>query len=136
MSLPPQYMDDRLYMAESVESRIPFMDYRLVQLAVRVPYDLKIKNGYTKYIMRKAYEDKLPGEVVWRTNKMGFGAPVDKWKRAFGRDYIIDRIKGARLGGLFNLQYLKRLCDEKSTADELFRFFQMEILSEQFDVTC
>ncbi|MFR3920610.1 MAG: asparagine synthase-related protein [Dysosmobacter welbionis] len=72
-------MDDRLFMSASLESRIPFMDYQFVELACRIPPEYKIREGYTKYLMRCVFDARMPREVTWRTNKLGFGAPVDAW---------------------------------------------------------
>ncbi|MBK7380877.1 MAG: hypothetical protein IPJ03_18125 [Ignavibacteriales bacterium] len=51
-------------MAFSVECRFPFLDYRLVEYAITLPYDYKIKNGITKYILREAMKDLLPFRSV------------------------------------------------------------------------
>ena len=57
--------DDRMYMAFSIESRVPFIDYRYIEEAVRIPEHLKITDGYTKYPLRKYIEGRLPDSVVW-----------------------------------------------------------------------
>jgi len=71
--------EDRNSMAHSIESRLPYLDYRLVELALSLPSDVKIRDGWTKYVLRKSMEDILPTEVSWRTNKFGFEAPADDW---------------------------------------------------------
>jgi len=71
--------EDRNSMAHSIESRLPFLDYRLVELAVSLPNPVKIKGGWTKYLLRKSTEDVLPSKVSWRTNKFGFEAPANDW---------------------------------------------------------
>ena len=128
------HFDDRLFMSESIESRIPFMDYKLVELAVTVPCEYKINNGYTKSIMREIYNDYLPKEVVWRTNKMGFGAPTNKWKQSFKKEYVYDMFENAKTKELFNINNLKTKYEKNNTSEDVFRFLQTEIFARKFNV--
>ena len=70
---------DRGSMAHSVESRMPFVDYRLVEFLASVPACYKIHKGWSKYLARKAFTDKLPEEICWRQDKMGWPIPEDAW---------------------------------------------------------
>lgn len=70
---------DRNSMAFGIESRGPYLDYRLVEFVAGLPARYKINNGWTKWIARKAFEGKLPEEVVWRRDKMGFPTPERTW---------------------------------------------------------
>lgn len=65
-------------MACSIESRVPFLDHELVEFSTRVPDHLKIRNGEGKYIVKKAVEDILPHDIIYRT-KMGFPTPLRSW---------------------------------------------------------
>lgn len=67
-------------MANSLEARSPFLDQELVELAAKVPAGLKLKQGQGKYILKKAVEDILPKEIIYRP-KMGFGFPLGTWMR-------------------------------------------------------
>ncbi len=71
--------EDRNSMHFSIEARVPFTDYRLVEYVLNIPACYKIHNGWTKYILRKAVEDLLPQEIVWRKDKVGFSTPEKKW---------------------------------------------------------
>jgi asparagine synthase (glutamine-hydrolysing) len=71
--------EDRNSMAHGVEARLPFLDYRCVETALSINNNFKIKDGWTKYIIRKMLDKKLPEEIVWRTNKIGFEAPTATW---------------------------------------------------------
>ncbi len=62
-------------MAFSIESRVPFLDHRLVEFAFNTPTELKIKNGYTKWILREAMKNRLPEKIRYRTDKKGFVTP-------------------------------------------------------------
>jgi asparagine synthase (glutamine-hydrolysing) len=69
---------DQMSMACSLESRVPFLDHPFVEFSTRVPDRLKIRNGEGKYILKKAVEDLLPREIVYR-KKMGFPTPLRQW---------------------------------------------------------
>jgi len=70
---------DRGSMAHSVESRMPFLDFRLVEFLASVPSVYKIHNGWSKYIARLAFDKKLPDSINWRKDKQGWPIPEDAW---------------------------------------------------------
>ncbi|MBC6367462.1 asparagine synthase (glutamine-hydrolyzing) [Algoriphagus sp. AK58] len=70
---------DRNSMAHSREVRLPFLSHELVEFIFQLPAELKIKEGWTKYIMRLAFEDLLPQEITWRKDKIGFEPPQKSW---------------------------------------------------------
>lgn len=70
---------DRYSMANSVEVRMPFMDYRLVSFCFSIPWTSKLRGGYTKAILRDAIEPFLPAKVVRRKSKTGFATPLTQW---------------------------------------------------------
>lgn len=71
--------EDRNSMANSIESRVPFLDHRLVEASFFIPPELKIKNGFQKYILRKSMSGIVPEPILKRTDKIGFGTPTDEW---------------------------------------------------------
>jgi asparagine synthase (glutamine-hydrolysing) len=71
--------EDRNSMQHSIESRLPFLDFRLVETALSINNRYKIKDGWTKYLLRKAVEEVIPYEIAWRKNKIGFNAPEKIW---------------------------------------------------------
>ena len=71
--------EDRNSMRFGIEARVPFTDHRLVEYAMQIPACYKVRDGWTKYILRKAMEGLLPDEVVWRKDKIGFETPEEKW---------------------------------------------------------
>jgi asparagine synthase (glutamine-hydrolysing) len=73
------HFEDRDSMAHSIESRVPFLDYRFVELVLSLPDQLKIKNGISKYIFREAMAGILPDKIKNRTDKMGFVTPEQLW---------------------------------------------------------
>jgi asparagine synthase (glutamine-hydrolysing) len=71
--------EDKNSMKHSVEARLPFIDYRVVEFALNMETEAKIHDGWTKYVLRKGMSGLLPKEVVWRKNKLGFNAPENLW---------------------------------------------------------
>ena len=69
------HYEDRNSMAHSIESRVPFLDHRLVELLFQFPANMKINDGWTKYVLRNSMENILPKEIQWRTDKKGFVTP-------------------------------------------------------------
>lgn len=70
---------DRNSMANGVEIRMPFLDYRIVNFAFSIDWESKIRNGYSKAIIRDAIEPFAPRSIVRRQSKIGFNAPLDMW---------------------------------------------------------
>ena len=70
---------DRNSMAHSREVRLPFLNHELVQFIFSLPSHYKIKNGYTKWILREAMNKTLPSDIVWRKDKVGFEPPQKQW---------------------------------------------------------
>jgi asparagine synthase (glutamine-hydrolysing) len=73
------HYEDRMSMAWSREIRVPFLDYRLIEAFISLPTEMKLRNGWTKYIFRKAMDPYLPQEIVWRKDKQGFVNPQSEW---------------------------------------------------------
>ena len=69
---------DQMSMAASIESRVPFLDHEFVEFSTRVPERLKLRNGESKYILKRAAADLLPAEIIYR-RKMGFPTPLRQW---------------------------------------------------------
>ena len=91
-------VEDRMSMAHGVESRVPMLDHRLVELAATIPANIKFQNGELKRLLRVAFADLLPPAVRERKDKMGFPVPIQKWVRAGGdvRDFLLDTFRSQR----------------------------------------
>jgi asparagine synthase (glutamine-hydrolysing) len=101
---------DLMSMAASVELRVPFLDYRLVELAARVPARYKVRPGDQKAILKSALADRLPREVV-RRKKVGFPTPLRQLFRGpWGReaeDAVVSPTETSR--GLFDLDFVRSM---------------------------
>lgn len=82
------HYEDRNSMAHSIEARVPFLDYRLVEYAFSLPDDQKIKNGYTKAVLRDSMKSILPDQIRTRTDKMGFVTPERIWLSTDLKDWL------------------------------------------------
>lgn len=124
---------DRNSMANSLEVRLPFLDYRLVEFSYTLTDQYKIRGRWTKYILRKSCRKYLPRKIACRRSKMGFPAPFDKWIKderfkteikeyldAFKERNIVD-------GGSLEQVYIEHINGDKNWADELFRMMSLEI---------
>ena len=75
--------EDRNSMAHSIESRVPFLDFNLVELALSIPPEMNLRDGWNKHILRKSMEiNGLPKEICWRKDKKGFETPQASWMRS------------------------------------------------------
>jgi asparagine synthase (glutamine-hydrolysing) len=73
------HYEDRMSMAHGRETRLPFLDYRVVNLLVQAPPQLKLAQGWTKYILRRALAKEVPAAIIWRKDKQGFLNPERTW---------------------------------------------------------
>ena len=102
-------VEDRTSMAWGLESRVPLLDYRLVELMASIPPVIKFRNGLLKHLFRKAVRNLVPPEIHGRTDKMGFPVPFADWARGELRGFVGDILlsKTARQRGLFDPKALE-----------------------------
>jgi asparagine synthase (glutamine-hydrolysing) len=124
---------DRMTMGVSIELRVPFLDYRLVEYAARIPPLMKLRNGATKYILKKAVRGMVPDEIIDRS-KMGFPTPLARMFRGELSDYLRDTILDARATGrgYFSPAIVRRLVDEhlEGKADNYSALWRILLLEE------
>lgn len=83
-------IEDRMSMAVSLESRVPLLDYRIVELAATMPPTMKFAGGKTKYMLNHAVKNVLPKAIVQRKDKMGFPVPINEWMKGPLKEYVLD----------------------------------------------
>ncbi len=123
--------EDRNSMANSIESRLPFLDYKLVELSLNTNNSLKIKDGWTKFILRKAAETILPKEIVWRKNKLGFNAPEKTWTKEFENE-MINEIQQSEI--LNNFIHFKKLYFKNLDLRTKWRLYNFSVWEKEFKV--
>lgn len=87
--------EDKNSMSKGIETRMPFMDHRLVELVCSTPLAWRMADGWTKYLLRLSMEESLPAELIWQRGKVGFAAPDNLWKDH--RSYTDQLIRQSKL---------------------------------------
>jgi len=129
---------DQMSMACSIESRVPFLDHPFVEFAAQVPDSLKIRGGVAKYILKKAVEDLLPSEIIYR-KKMGFPTPLHQWLLD-PRAQPLYSLLGSRdglLASLVDSKALTKLLDDHrgglhDATDRIWRLLNLQLWGEVF----
>ena len=83
-------VEDRMSMAHGLESRLPFLDHPIVELAATIPADVKFAGGQLKRVLRSAFGGMLPRTITERKDKMGFPTPLNAWAQGPARDFVSD----------------------------------------------
>jgi len=101
---------DRAAMANSLETRVPFLDHRVVELAWKFPMAMKIRGGETKWILRQVLYQYVPQQLIERP-KAGFGIPLGDWLRGPLREWVESLLDEQRLHreGFFNADFVHEL---------------------------
>src|SRR5262249_2055359 len=104
------YKVDRMSMAHSLEARPPFLDPRIVDFAAGLPDRYKLRDGYSKYVLRMMMRDKLPQSIL-DGPKIGFDIPVHDWFRGVLQGLLLETLseKNIRATGLFRWRAIERL---------------------------
>jgi asparagine synthase (glutamine-hydrolysing) len=132
--------EDRNSMHFSLEARVPFLDYRIVEKVLATSGDLKIKNGMTKFLLRESMKGILPEKIRNRRDKMGFETPQDEWFRTDAWQNIVLSILNSRSFRERNLvdpekakeQYLKHLSGKINIAKEIWKWVHLELWFREF----
>ena len=121
---------DRTSMAATLEVRVPFLNHELVELAARMPPRLKLRGLKRKYILKRAAEELLPREVVWR-KKAGFGAPIRAWLRGPLRPLVDELLseETLRRRGLFRPEEVRRVVESNLSGREDFSLHVLQLLT-------
>jgi len=126
---------DRMSMAVSLESREPLLDHKLLEFAARVPVALKLRDGMSKYLLRRVLASRLPAPVLAR-GKQGFAAPIGEWLRGPLQPLLHDLVGSRRSleRGVFERAGVERLLQEHRTGkgDHPHRLWQLLMLELWF----
>lgn len=129
-------IEDRVSMAVSLESRVPLLDRRIVDLVNSMPPSLKFQGGKTKYILKKAIDGWLPPKILDRKDKMGFPVPLKEWmKGGIVRDFVGDTLLSNHSlnRGIFKPESLRAMIDEQGVGGrQLWGALSLELWHREF----
>lgn len=130
------HQEDRMSMANGLESRVPLADPRLVKFAFRVPFDMKFRAGASKWILRQAVADVLPAKVLGR-RKVGFDTPLERWMGVVHADFVRETLLSSRARGrgFWDTRALERwLGDVQRTywCDVVWKLLSIEVWARTF----
>lgn len=132
--------EDRNSMFFSIESRIPFLDYRLVERSLATSTDWKIRKGTTKYILRESMKGILPEKIRNRQDKIGFSTPQAEWFREPAWQNIINECIESESFKKRNIinpeiarkQFKKHLSGKADSSKEIWKWLHLELWFRQF----
>ena len=106
-------------MKHGIEVRMPFLDHRLVSFCFGLPWQSKIRNGYTKAIVRDALKKYVPENILNRKAKAGYQAPLDNWMGKDWRPFLIDTVNSQDFKGC-------TLIDSKRIKNDVDNFYKRD----------
>lgn len=129
-------IEDRVSMAVSLESRVPLLDKRIVDLVTSMPPQLKFQGGRTKDILKKTIRHLLPDQILNRKDKMGFPVPLNEWMiGGVVRDFVSDTLlsKQSLQRGIFKPESLNAMLDQQGVGGrQLWGALSLELWHQRF----
>ncbi len=128
-------VEDRVSMSVSIESRVPLLDRRIVDLISRMPAGMKFKGGEMKYLLKRTIKDIMPAEIMNRKDKMGFPVPLHIWSKNKAKDFIMDVLlsKKAKERNIINTKYVETLISsEQPFSRGLWGLLSLELWYNEF----
>jgi asparagine synthase (glutamine-hydrolysing) len=125
---------DKTSMANSLEARVPFLDYRLVEFIEKIPSRLKLRGLTGKYLHKRALRKWLPKDIVYRKKK-GFSNPVEKWFRHSMSDFVEEYLLSSNSGSaqFFDQNYIRRMIEiDRRGHDQLRRHIYLLVSFEMW----
>jgi len=128
-------VEDRMSMAHGLESRVPFLDHPLVELAATMPSDVKFKDGKLKRVLIEAMKNELPKSIAERKDKMGFPVPLNEWIKNELKDFVHDIFLTGKNKDRPFLNYdaiLDNLSDETKFGRKIWGLLSLELWYQEF----
>ncbi|MBM3276087.1 MAG: asparagine synthetase B, partial [Candidatus Sericytochromatia bacterium] len=129
------HVEDRVSMAHGLESRVPFLDHRLVELLATVPSNIKFEGGKLKKLLKDGLGHHLPRGVLDRTDKMGFPVPLTEWLQGEIRDFVHDVFtsqKARERELVDNLMVLGKVQSESRYGRNIWGMLCLELWQREF----
>ena len=111
--------EDRNSMAFSIESRVPFLDHRLVDHVLSVPAKCKIRDGQLKWLLRRAVGELIPGQIRERDRKLGFATPEAQWQQDNLKPMVYEAIESRELEPFLNVKKARQYFADSANRDQL-----------------
>ncbi|QZI69896.1 asparagine synthase (glutamine-hydrolyzing) [Pseudomonas protegens] len=104
------HVEDRTSMANSIESRVPLLDHRIVEFLATIPPNIKFSGGRVKHLFKESVRSTVPAAIFDRKDKMGFPTPLTQWTKGVARDFVRDTLLSdrARQRGLYNVSAVEK----------------------------
>ena len=128
-------VEDRMSMAHGLESRVPFLDHKLIELAATIPADIKFKNGELKRLLVRTFDSILPNSITQRKDKMGFPVPLNEWMQGELKDFVCGIFETGRDRGreFFNTDViLENLSKEGKFSRKIWGLLSLEVWMQEF----
>lgn len=128
-------VEDRISMALSIESRVPLLDRRIVDLISKMPAGMKFKGAEMKYLLKRTVKDILPETILNRKDKMGFPVPLHIWSKNKAKDFILDTFlsQASRDRKIIDTKYVEKLIsEEKPFGRGLWGLLSLELWHRTF----
>lgn len=128
-------VEDRVSMSVSLESRVPLLDRRIVDLVAGMPAGMKFKGGEMKYLLKKTIRPIMPPEIMDRKDKMGFPVPLHLWSKNKAKTFIMDTLlsKKAIERNMIDTKHIEKLIlSEQPFSRGLWGLLSLELWYNQF----
>jgi len=128
-------VEDRVSMANGIESRVPFLDVPYVEFAATIPSNIKFKNGNMKHIFKKSISQIIPKEIYSRKDKMGFPTPFSTWSKGPLGEFIMDIFSSqkAKERGFYDAEkILNNISSEREYSRGLWGMLSLEMWHQEF----
>ncbi len=128
-------VEDRVSMSVSIESRVPLLDRRIVDLISTMPAGMKFKGGEMKYLLKKTIHNYMPEQIMNRKDKMGFPVPLHLWSKNKAKDFIMDILlsKKAKERNIIDTKHVETLITgQQPFSRGLWGLLSLELWYNQF----
>jgi asparagine synthase (glutamine-hydrolysing) len=129
------HVEDRVSMAHGLESRVPFLDHRVVEFAANLSPNIKFIDGEMKSFIKNTFKDTIPDVILNRTDKMGFPVPLNNWANSHLKDFIYDTmigVSGNKVRSFINYGQLLNNFNDGIYSRKLWGMLSFELWLQEF----